>query len=271
MGTLGKTWELYKQSFAVLNADVEIILFPVMSAVSVVLLAAGFLIPSYQNGHLAAMAHRSAGWDDYLVIFGWYYLNYFIVIFFNSALAGCANIRLSGGDPTVRDGFRIASRHLSSIASWALVAATFGTVMNALRNRRGLLGRLLAPGLGMAWTLVTYLIIPVIILEERTTFDSIHRSAELFKKRWGEEVAGSFGFGLLTLLLLLPGIGLAILLFRWDRALAVIVGVWYVAILAAITTAAKGIFTVALYRYATAGEAPGGFSADLIDSALQPR
>jgi hypothetical protein len=35
--------------------------------------------------------------------------------------------------------------------------------------------------------------------------------------------------------------------------------------------AVKGVFTVALYRYATAGAAPPGFSADVIDGALGGR
>ncbi len=271
MGTLGKTWELYKQSYAVLNADVEIVLFPVMSALSAVLLAAGFLIPFYQNGRLEAVAHRSAGWEDFAYLFAWYYLNYFIIIFFNSALVGCANIRLSGGDPTVRDGFRIAAEHITSIASWALVSATVGVILSTLRDRRSLIGRMLASGLGLAWTLITYLIVPVLILENRGLFESVQRSAELFRKRWGEEVAGSFGFGILNLFLLLPGAVIVLMIFPLDRALAVIIAIWYVAILAAITSAVKGIFTVALYRYAVLGESPNGFSSALLDSALQPR
>jgi len=271
MGTLGRTWELFKQSVAVLNADVEILLFPVMSAVSAVLLAAGFMVPLYQTGALEALARRSAGWEDWAVVFVWYYLNYFVVIYFNSALVGCANMRFSGGDPTIRDGFRIASARVGSIASWALVAATVGVLLSSLRNRRNLLVRLLAPGLGLAWTLVTYLIVPVIILENRTTFESIQRSAELFRKRWGEEVAGGFGFGLISVLLLLPGALIVLLILPVERALAIIVGIWYVAILAAIVSAIKGIFTVALYRYAASGETPGGFSADLIDRALESR
>ena len=176
----------------------------------------------------------------------------------------------SGGDPTVRDGLRIAAGHIGRIASWALVSATVGWILSTLRDRRSLLGRLLASGLGLAWTLITYLIIPVLILEERGTMESIQRSAELFKKRWGEEVAGSFGFGFLSLFLLLPGGVIVLMVFPFDRVLAIIIAVWYVAILAAITSAVKGIFTVALYRYATLGETSNGFSSGLIDSALQP-
>ncbi len=271
MGTLGRTWDLYKQSFNVLSADAEIILFPVMSAVSAVLLAAGFFFPLYLNGTLQVIGRNKAGWEMYAVLFAWYYLNTFVVIFFNSALVGCANIRLSGGDPTVRDGLRIAVDRLGTIAAWALVAATVGVVLSSLRDRRNKLLSLLASGLGLAWTLITYLIIPVIILEDRTIFESIKRSSELFRKRWGEEVAGSFGFALLGLLLFFPALLLGWLIFPLDHALAVILVIWYAVILAAITSAVKGIFTVALYRYAAGGEAPAGFSAALIDGALGGR
>jgi hypothetical protein len=271
MGTFGRTWNLYKQSFYVLSADAEIVLFPVMSAVSAILLAAGFFYPLYLNGTLEAISREKASWEQYALLFLWYYLNSFIVIFFNSALVGCASIRLSGGDPTVRDGLRIAADRLGSIAAWAFVAATVGLVLSSLRDRKNKLVSWLASGLGLAWTLITYLIVPVLILENRSIFESIQRSSELFRKRWGEEVAGSFGFGLLSFLLAVPGLLLGGLLFQIDRALAVIVVIWYVVILAAITSAVKGVFTVALYRYASEGEVPVGFSSALIDGALGGR
>jgi hypothetical protein len=242
-----------------------------MSALSAILLAAGFFYPLYLNGTLEAISHRKAGWEEYSLLFLWYYLNSFVVIFFNSALVGCANIRLSGGDPTVRDGLGIAMDRLGSIAAWAFVAATVGLLLSSLRNRRNKLVGLLAAGLGLAWTLITYLIVPVLILENRSIFESIQRSSELFRKRWGEEIAGSFGFGLLSLGLAVPGLLLGWLILPLDRALAIIVVVWYLVILAAITSAVKGVFTVALYRYASEGEAPAGFSATLIDGALAGR
>ena len=268
MGTLGKTWSLYRQSFDVLCADVEIVLFPVMSAISAILVAAGFFFPLYRSGVLESLGRRTAEWETYAVLFAWYYLNYFVIIFFNSALVGCANIRLSGGNPNVRDGLRIAFRHLDRIASWALVSATVGVILDSLRNKGKIIGRLLTAGIGLTWTLITYLIIPVIILEDRTTYDSMQRSAELFRERWGEEVAGSFGFGILTFLLLIPGLAIAWLLFSIDQALAVIVLVWYVIILAAISSAVKGVFTVVLYRYASGMGLPGGFSGRMIDDAI---
>jgi len=255
----------------VLSADVEILLFPVMSAVAALVVGASFFVPLYRLGAIEAMGARTAQWDDYAVLFVWYCLNYFIVIFFNSALAGCANIRLSGGDPTVKDGLRIAIARLPRIAAWTLVAATVGVLLQSLRNRRNLIGRVIGSALGLGWTLITYLIVPVIIFENRGIHDSIYRSAELFKKHWGEQVAGSFGFGLLNLLLFLPGLLLGALFWSWDRVFALLAVLVYMLIWAAVSSAVKGVFTVALYRYATSGEAPPGFSAGLIDGALGGR
>lgn len=272
MGALGKTWTLYKQSFEVLSADAEIVLFPVMSAISAILLGASFFFPLYRSGILRDMNPENISWPIYAIVFVWYFLNYFIVIFFNSALVGCANIRLSGGDPSVRDGLRIAFQHISKIAAWACLAATVGVILDTIRNKGNkLVGRLLAGGLGLVWTLATYLIVPVIILEDRTTYESLHRSAELFRKRWGEQIAGSFGFGLLNLFLLLPGILMGLILYRVDHILAIILVAWYIIILTAISSAVKGVFTVVLYRYASAGDLPAGFSPRMIDDTLRVR
>jgi hypothetical protein len=269
MGTLDRTWSLYKHSFDILSADAEIVFFPVFSAISAILVTAGFFFPLFQSGALREFGHRNPSGDIYAILFAWYYLNYLVIIFFNSALVGCANIRLSGGDPTMRDGLRIAVRHLGKIACWAFVAATVGVILDSLKNMGNkFIGRLLAGGLGLAWTLITYLIVPVIILEDRTIYDSIERSADLFRKRWGEQIAGNFGFGLLNLLLLLPALAIGLLLFRLDPALSIITVVCYFIILSAISSAIKGIFTVVLYRYASTGELPNGFSGRQIEGAL---
>jgi len=268
VGTLDRTWRLYKESFNVLSADVEILLFPVMSAVAAIAVAASFFIPLYRIGAFEAIHSGTAKWDDYAILFVWYYFNFFVVIFFNAALVGCANIRLSGGDPTVGDGLRIAAARLLRIMAWAFIATTVGVFLQSLRNRRNLLGSLLGGALGLGWTLITYLMVPVIVVEDLNMTNSIHRSAELFRKNWGEQVAGSFGFGLLNLVLLLPGLALGALLWQVDRAAGVIVGVVYALILAVVTSAVKGVFTAALYRYATSGQAPQGFSADLIQGSL---
>ncbi len=271
MSKLGRTWLLFKESYSVLCADAEILLFPLMSGVSVILLGVSFFLPLYRLGAFEAMRLGKGDWQWYAAMFAWYYANFFVGIFFNGALAACANIRLAGGDPTLGDGLRIAFSRIHSIALWALIAATVGLFLRSMQNRGGWILRLVGGSLGLAWTLITYLIVPVLLFERRGVYDSIYRSEELFQKHWGEQVAGSFGFGLLSFLLCLPSFVLAALLWPYDRALAIIMTFFYILILALVCSAVKGVFTVALYRYAVHGESPSGFSAAVIDEALGGR
>lgn len=265
MDALERTWQLYKESFSVLSEDGEILLFPVLSGICVVLLAAGFFIPMFLDGSLRRLASRTATWDIYAAVFAWYYLNHFLIIFFNSALIGCASIRLSGGRPTVASGFQVALARSGSIAAWALVAATVGMVLGTFNNRRGLLTRVAGAAMSVGWTMMTYLIVPVLILEDRGVYDSIYRSKELFRKQWGEELIGSFGFGLLNLLLLIPGLLLSMLVWRVDRAGAVIVGLTYALFLSVVSSAVTGVFKAALYRFAASGAVPPGFTGDALN------
>jgi hypothetical protein len=259
-----RAWQLFRQSFVVLSQEEGILLFPALSAISAILLGAAFFVPLFELGTFQALARHRATWMDWLPLFSWYYANTFVVVFFNSALVGCANIRLSGGNPTVADGLGLACTRIHRIAAWTLLAATVGLLLRAIEERSERMGRIVASLLGIGWTMVTYLIVPVIILEDRPIGASVSRSADLFKRTWGEQLAGNFGFGLLNLVLAVPGLGLAAVLYSVSRPAGLIVGVVYLLMQAAVTTAVRGIFTVALYRFATTGEAPFGFSADAL-------
>ena len=268
--TFSRTWELTKQSFALLRADKEILLFPVLSAVAAVVVSLSFLLPLLLTGFFQRPEGALAA-TDYLLLFAFYYANYFVIIFFNSALVACANIRLSGGDPTVADGFRIAAARLGRIAAWTLVAATVGLILRVLEERAEKLGRIVVSLIGLAWTLITYFIIPVIVLEDLSITDSIKRSADLFRRQWGPQVVGGFSFGLIFFLLALPGVIVGVL----ALALHPLVGVGFMLVyflgLAAVAAAVKGIFNVALYRFATQGEVPPGFSPELVQNAFSPK
>ncbi|MGO4885505.1 MAG: DUF6159 family protein [Bryobacteraceae bacterium] len=271
MDRFSRGWQLFKESFAVLAGDAEILVFPLCSGFCLLLLGVSFFVPLYRDGTLQAVAHRQGKWDDYAVLFAWYYLNYFVGIFFNSALMGCANMRLSGQRPTVGAGFQLALGKVGRIAAWALVAASVGVVLSFLRDRRSKLLSFAVAGLNMAWSLITFLAVPVLLFEDHGVFGSLHRSQQLFRKNWGAQVAGSFGFGMVTTLFCIPAVLLAIFGFRYDPGAAIILAVVYILILATVMSAVRGVFTVALYRYASAGTAPAGFTPGTIDGALGGR
>jgi hypothetical protein len=197
-----------------------------------------------------------------VLLFVLYLISYFIVIYFNAAVIACATIRLNGGDPTVKDGLRIASQHIGKIFVWALVSATIGVLLSALSRRAGLAGRIAIWLIGVAWSIATYFVVPVLIYEKEGAWGSLKKSASLFKRTFGESVVGNLAMGLIFFGLALVGlvplfIGIwAYLTYASLLALivCVAVAVIYWVVIACIQSAAQGVMTAALYRYATTGK-----------------
>jgi hypothetical protein len=185
------------------------------------------------------------------------------MIFFNCALAACAQVRFSGGEPMIADGIRQAGSRTGKIFLWAVASSTVGVIVNAIEEHAGWIAKIVAGVFGIGWSLATALIVPVLVLEERGVMDSIRRSGELLRKTWGQQLVVGLHFGWMGLLLAVPGIVLGVV--------ALPVGILYFLTLAAVMTAAREIFVVALYRYAASGEAPAGYSREMMDGAFRKR
>jgi len=194
------------------------------------------------------------------------------VIFFNAGIIACATIRLGGGNPTVGDGFRAAAARLPVIAGWAVVAATVGLILRVIEDRSKWVGRIVAGLLGAAWTVVSFLVVPILVVENKNPFAALHDSAGLVKKTWGEQVAGNFGFGLVFFLAAIPAI-LVMVLGIFSGNVAVMVGciglgVIYLIILGLVQSALQSIYQAAVFLYARDGQVPAGFEAELLGNAM---
>lgn len=283
--TISRSWEMMKHSAFVLRQDKELLTFPIVSgAVSLVVLASfacgawglSFFENLPENGEELVLSEHVP-----LMIYGFlfYFVSYFVVIYFNAGLIAAAHIRLAGGDPTVADGFRAANQCLPAILGYALFAATVGTILKVIRdNSNNLIARIVVGLIGMAWTLITFLVVPVIVIERAGPVKAISRSAQLFKRTWGEQIVADIGFGLVWLLLALPGIALIVVAagigvaFDSFIAAAVLVAValLYFLVLAVVISTLQGIFVAALYSYAT-DEPTGPFPRELIARAFHRR
>src|SRR5712692_3191565 len=218
MGKFSRSWQLVKQSFAVLRSDKQLMLFPVFSAVSCFVVTAiiatggAFLLLPARAAALAAGERFNPNQSPVflLAMFTLYVANYFVIVFFNVALVGVANSRLMGGTWTFRDGIELAWERKGTILQWALVAATVGVILRTLEERMGLIGRIIMRIIGIAWTLACYFVVPVLAFEDLTPIDAVKRSSKLFRDTWGEKVIGGFSLSLVSLVLMLPGIGLLI-------------------------------------------------------------
>jgi hypothetical protein len=200
-----------------------------------------------------------------------------VAVYFNTALVGCAIMRFEGGDPTIADGFRIANRRLPQILAWALFAAVVGTLLSAIEQKLGWIGKIVIRFIGLAWAVATYFVVPVLAEEGVGPITAVQRSVGLLKKTWGEALVGnitiqlgSFGLLFLMTLFLLGGIFLAVYL--ESLLVAIITGAIFVVILlifAIVTSALKQVFLAGLYQYAKSGRVPDGFSEQMMQSALK--
>lgn len=273
---LSRSWHLVKASAAVLRSDKELLVFPVISAVASLLVAATFLLPIFGLGLLEGGEIGPLGMA---LGFLFYLVQYFVIFFFNTALVGAAMIRLEGGDPTVADGLRIARSKIGVILGYAAIAATVGILLRAIEERAGFLGRIVVGLVGMAWTFATFLVVPILVTRDVGPVDALKESVALLKRTWGENLAGNVGinlaFGLLTMLVVVAAIavvaGAAIV---GGPTLAIVVAVLAaicVAFVAVVQAALSGIYSAAVYRYAVDGQAPAGFSGGELQAAFHPK
>ena len=240
------------------------------------MLLASFAVPLYTTGAWQPPGHDATTQRQvayYGTLFVFYVCNYFIVVFFNAAIVACAVIRLGGGNPTIADGLRAAASRLPVIAGWALVSATMGLVLRVIEDRSEKIGQIVAGLLGMAWTITSFLVVPILVVENKNPIAALKDSAVLLKKTWGEQLVSNFSFGMIFLLLAIPVFGLMILGFFLGSgvALAACVGlaVIYLIVLALVQSALQAIFQTALYVYARDGQVPEGFHAEVLEGALR--
>lgn len=285
MGKFQRSWALMKASANILRQDKELMLFPLFAGLASLAVIATFawpvftLVAHHRTGFEGENGHGHASPMFMLVSFLFYFVQYTVVIFFNTALASAAMIRLDGGNPTVRDGIRLAMGKLTNIIGYALIAATVGMILRALQERFGFIGRIVVGMLGFGWTVATFLVVPVLAAQDVGPIDAIKRSTSLLRNTWGENLIGSAGIGIAGGLLTFGLILVSAMLFigaaaTHSVALMFVVGAAAVIGLVALSlfqTAMHGVYSAALYRFAEEGDPGQGFDRALLESAFRPK
>ncbi len=278
MGRFGRGWALAKQSWEVVRNDRSLLLFPIVASACALVVAAVF----FGAGAGVGTATNSLWAALPLIVLGLYLL---IAIgqFAAVALAACATTALDGGQTTFSEGVAAARGRLRLILLWAAVQLIVGAAISALqvllREAAGnVIGSIIGGLANFAWTVATFFVVPVIALEGLGPREAIERSSAVVRERWGEGVVGSASIGFAVFLLgMLPGIVLVVLgamLASSSAAAGVVVIVIGVAVLVVATlvqVTLSAVFRVALYRFATSGEAVGHFTQEQLQGAFRPK
>lgn len=276
--SIGRSWELAKGSFRVLRSDKELLIFPLLSFIALVIVSISFFLPFMWVGGITSAENGETNIASYVVAFVFYVVSYTVTFFFQTALVGAAMIRLDGGDPTLGDGLRIAFARLPKIIVYAVIAATVGMILRWISERAGIVGQIVGGILGFAWSVATFLVVPVLVVENVGPFEAIKRSTGYLKRTWGEQLIGNVGiglvFGLLIMLVIFAGGALLFFLFQASVTLGligVVALILLIGVLALIGSALGGIFTASVYRYATKGDGGSMFNNQVLATAFRQK
>ncbi len=278
MGRIRRSWELTKASWDVLRADKELLVLPVISFLATAIAAVSFFVPVFLLGSTDTV-DGSTGFEPglvgYVIAFVGYVVLAYITIFFNAALVSAADERMRGGDPTLGSALRGAASRALVILPWAVLSATVSIILRAIEERAGFLGKLVVGLVGLAWSLVTFLVLPVLVIEGVGVGEAVKRSATMFKRTWGEQVVATAGIGIVSFLAVLAGLPFVLLAVVSGVTTlvvaAVVVFVTWVLLVAVVSSALSVVYQTALYRYAVEGTAPPAFGGGVLAHAFAPK
>jgi hypothetical protein len=276
MGKFANSKALAGASFGVLKSEKKLAAIPAVSAIT-----CGIIAVAVGGGVVLTadfIANPAPGQDDFSLtpaswaigIVGLFIIG-LVSQMFAATLIAAANERLDGGSFTMGQAFSKATTRTSSILGWSAINSTVGLVLQAIRDKAGFLGDLAAGLIGAAWNVVTWLVLPIIIIEGIGPIAAIKKSANLLKSTWGENLFAQAGIGLIGFLLMLPGI----LIFGALSFVLPIVGIpllfIWVVVISCLMSALGAIYRTALYRFAVGLPNGDVFTQEELSGAFKPK
>ncbi len=266
-------WAIAKTSFRVLNANKQLIIFPILSGLSMILILGSFFVAIFASAgwHLDNLRDTENKSVYYVLLFLFYVVNYFIVVFFNMALMHCAKLYFDGEEASVSAGINFSLSRIGVIFSWSLVAATVGMALRLLQENLGSVGKIITGIIGVIWSIATFFVVPVIAYEKLGPFDALKRSVNIMKDKWGESLTAGFSFGLIQFVCIIAlAIAGGLLGVAVHPILGIIVFLLGIFLMSAIFSALRSIFISAVYNNIN-GNLDEHFNQQLIDGLFQPK
>ena len=247
---LSNGWTLSMNSLKVLKENKQLILFPLLSGISMILIIGSFFVAMLASADWQLDGIREDGTIfKYGMGFLFYLINYFVVVFFNTALIQCTRDYFNGESPSIRKGLQFSVSRLGAIFTWSLFAATVGFLLRIIQENLGWLGKIITGLIGIVWSIATFFVVPIIAYEDLSPIQAVKRSMQLMKEKWGESLGSTFSFGLLRILafvvVCVPLYALGFFLHPLLGIVLALLGLFFVL---SVMSAAQTIFISAVYH-----------------------
>jgi hypothetical protein len=251
-----------RRSGRVLRDYPRLLVFPFVGGVSGI----AFLATLFGGVFLAGSLFEEPGPALYGALFVAYLVETFVASFFSAALVAATRTALDGGEPSVRGGLSVAWDHKAPLLAWSVIAAVVGVIIQVIESQDNIVARILAGLFAVAWGVMTYFVVPVIVFRDPSVREMFKESARTFKNTWGESIGAMGAINVVTFLLALLGVAVAAGVFFAVPAtgtatviLTVVVGGSAVLFGILIGKTLTGVAKTALYVYATENTEPEYF------------
>ena len=299
MNRFERSWHLFRSSLMVIVRNKELLIFPIFISLATAVILLFFLAPaaliptghSYLSWeHWQSLGHtyftKSGNSSSGQISFSpvavtylafLYLVSMFVATFFNVAFYHEILEALSGRPVSLGRGLQFACSRWKAILVWALFAGMVGLIIKAIERRFELFGRITARLIGVAWSIASVFVIPIMVHDEETTnpFGLLKKSAGLLKNAWGEGLIGYIGIGAINAVVMVASmlvVGLATIVsakLNNFLPLGVALGCWFVFLLlwSYLMNVASLVYKGALYLYAAEGTVSEPYDQQLLDSA----
>jgi hypothetical protein len=197
-----------------------------------------------------------------------------VSVFFGVGLVTCTRITLEERDSKFLDGFRHAVRNLHWITIWAFISWTVGPILNLLDHQR-LTTLWVRKLLKTSWSVVSYFVIPILVVDKVNVFSALRRSVDVMSHTWGKGAISKLGLYWFFLFLNIP----TLVMFAmghypegpWPNSLTLVLLLYIYATIVVYQTA-NSVLSVVLYKYAADGTVVPGFKEEHLKLAfIQPK
>jgi Family of unknown function (DUF6159) len=185
VGRIANGWRLAKASWQVLSRDRELVAIPIVAGLLSLIVFAVVAGP----GVLLLGGGSDSGasnWAIWIVVAIAGLLATWVSVIGQAAVISGAGQRMDGADPSLGSAFAGARSRTGRLFEWAVLATVVAVVIDFIEERLGVAGRIIGSLGNVAFAVLSFLALPVIVFEDVGAIEGFKRSSQLLRSTWGE-------------------------------------------------------------------------------------
>ncbi|WP_092903018.1 DUF6159 family protein [Halostagnicola kamekurae] len=253
---------MVRRSSHALRVHPKLLIFPLVGGLSGI----AFLVTLFGSLYVTDSFFQEPGVVVYGALFVAYLVETFIASFFTAALVAATRTVFEGEEPSIRRALAVAWQRKLPLIIWSLIAAIIGVFIRMIESEGNLVAQIIAGVFAVAWSVMTYFVVPVIVFRNPSLRGMLSESASTFKDTWGESLGAMDTIDMFSFLLALLGLVLGVLTFVVPAGMGaiqlpatVLIGGTAFIFGLLIGKALSGVAKTALDVYATESTAPEFF------------